>query len=285
MNWFKRMFGWTRGAGASARAADKERLRERCRSLAEAALQLRPTDDKVFSRLGGLPEMPAGFEWPTWNGRPQAFLAQLDLEELHRELHTCLPSAGKLYFFYDQEQAEWGFDPKDVGAWRVLHQPAGDVALVEHRAPAGLAPENIFKPKRVKPQRIDVLPDQQRLPPQSVASDVDIDDYEEVRDEAFAGHTRHQLFGFPSPVQNDGMEEECQYASNGVFVGDPEGYRNPRIPELKPGAAEWKLLLQLETDDDVDWMWGDAGTLYFWIRESDARRGDFSRVWMVLQCG
>lgn len=285
MNWFKRMFGGDRGTRASARAAAKERLRERCRSLASAAIQLRRTDDNVFSRLGGLPEMPAGFEWPRWNGRPQAFLAQLDLEELHRELPTCLPRAGKLYFFYDQEQAEWGFDPKDAGAWRVLHQPAGEVALVEHRAPEGLAPENIFKLKRVKPQRIEVLPDPQRLPPQNVASDVDVDDYEEVRAEAFAGLERHQLLGFPSPVQNDGMEEECQYASSGVFVGDPEGYEDPRVPELKPGAAEWKLLLQLETDDDLGWMWGDAGTLYFWIRESDALRGDFSRVWMVLQCG
>ncbi|MCY3002945.1 MAG: YwqG family protein [Planctomycetota bacterium] len=248
-------------------------------------MQLRPTDGNVFSRLGGLPEMPAGFEWPKWNGRPQAFLAQLDLEELHRELHTCLPRAGKLYFFYDQEQAEWGFDPDHAGAWCVLHQPAGEVALVEHRAPAGLAPECIFKPKRVKPQRIEVLPDQDRLPPRTVASDDDIDDYEDFRAEAFAGLRRHQLLGFPSPIQGGGMEEDCQFASNGVRLSSPEDREDPRWQALKAGAAEWKLLLQLESDDDLGWMWGDAGTLYFWIRESDASRGDFSRVWMILQCG
>ena len=39
-----------------------------------------------------------------------------------------------------------------------------------------------------------------------------------------------------------------------------------------------------DTDDDTGWMWGDVGTLYFWIREQDARAGDFSRVWMVFQC-
>ena len=31
-------------------------------------------------------------------------------------------------------------------------------------------------------------------------------------------------------------------------------------------------------------LWGDVGTVYFWVRESDARRGDFSKVWMVFQC-
>jgi uncharacterized protein YwqG len=31
-------------------------------------------------------------------------------------------------------------------------------------------------------------------------------------------------------------------------------------------------------------MWGDAGILYFWIREEDARAGRFDQAWAVLQC-
>ena len=31
-------------------------------------------------------------------------------------------------------------------------------------------------------------------------------------------------------------------------------------------------------------MWGDVGTLHCWIREPDARAGDFSGVWLILQC-
>lgn len=48
--------------------------------------------------------------------------------------------------------------------------------------------------------------------------------------------------------------------------------------------SEWRLLLQLDSDDASDMMWGDSGILYFWIREADARAGDFSNVWVILQC-
>lgn len=113
----------------------------------------------------------------------------------------------------------------------------------------------------------------------------DGDAFDELRNAPFAGLSRHQMMGYPSPVQNTGMELECQLASNGIYIGNPEGYRDPRRAELEPSAPAWKLLLQLDTDDDTGMMWGDVGTLYFWIREQDARCRDFSKVWMILQCG
>jgi uncharacterized protein YwqG len=30
--------------------------------------------------------------------------------------------------------------------------------------------------------------------------------------------------------------------------------------------ANWRLLLQLDTDDAAGMKWGDVGTLYFWIK-------------------
>jgi uncharacterized protein YwqG len=95
---------------------------------------------------------------------------------------------------------------------------------------------------------------------------------------------RHRMFGWPDLVQNP-MQLECQLAANGIYVGDSTGYRHPRVAELAPGAADWLLLLQLDTDDEIGWMWGDVGTLYYWIRRQDLPAGRFDRTWMIFQCG
>src|SRR5262245_58266351 len=59
-------------------------------------------DDVGVSCLGGAPDAPPGFTWPTHDGGPLAFLAQIDLGEVPdfpgRDL---LPAAGRLYFFYE----------------------------------------------------------------------------------------------------------------------------------------------------------------------------------------
>ena len=93
----------------------------------------------------------------------------------------------------------------------------------------------------------------------------------------------HQVLGFPYTIQGD-MRLECQLASNGLYCGDETGYKDPRAKALEPGAADWQLLFQLDSDDRASMMWGDMGTLYFWIKEQDLAAGRFGNVWMVLQC-
>ena len=74
------------------------------------------------------------------------------------------------------------------------------------------------------------------------------------------------------------LEDE---GTEGHFLGE-RGHTN--TPERKSSsAADWRLLLQLDTDNDAGMMWGDTGVLYFWIREQDARAKDFSKVWVILQ--
>jgi uncharacterized protein YwqG len=93
----------------------------------------------------------------------------------------------------------------------------------------------------------------------------------------------HQLLGTATAIQNADMEREAQLASNGLYLG--HGKVDPkREAALAAGIKDWTLLLQLDSDDAADMMWGDAGRLYFWIRKQDLRARDFSRVWMILQC-
>jgi uncharacterized protein YwqG len=81
------------------------------------------------------------------------------------------------------------------------------------------------------------------------------------------------------------MQLEAQLVSNGLYCGDPSGYNDPKAKELEAGADDWLLLLQLDSDDHADLMWGDVGMLYYWIRTDDLINRRFRRSWMTLQCG
>lgn len=69
--------------------------------------------------------------------------------------------------------------------------------------------------------------------------------------------TIQRLLGHPDPVQGD-MQLECQLAANGVYCGDASSSRDPRTARLRPGAADWRLLLQVDSQHETGMMWGDV---------------------------
>ncbi|WP_438870473.1 DUF1963 domain-containing protein, partial [Pseudomonas sp. L1(2025)] len=44
------------------------------------------------------------------------------------------------------------------------------------------------------------------------------------------------------------------------------------------------LLLQIDSDDDIDSMWGDVGIANFFIRPEDLKKKDFSNVLYNWDC-
>lgn len=71
---------------------------------------------------------------------------------------------------------------------------------------------------------------------------------------------------------------------NGLYCGDGDAHESPRGRALEAGADDWRLLLQIASDDYDGWMWRDAGRVYFWIRRQDCAACDFDRIWCVLPC-
>ena len=218
------------------------------------------------SKLGGAPDVGPGFSWPSYKGRPLSFVAQVDLAAAARfPFASVLPARGTLAFFYDPAQETWGFDPGDRGSWLVHHEPDPAV-LAPARAPASLSGDAVYPEVALQLAEIETVP-----------PDAQEDDDEEAS-------VRHQLLGHPSPIQGSEMELECQLASHGLYVGDPSGFADPRAKALGAGASEWRLLLQVDSDDAASMMWGDCGRLYFWITEDALRRRAFEECWMILQC-
>ena len=238
------------------------------------------------SRLGGHPDLPQGMAWPVHQGRPLSFIAQIALEDVRPlDVDHALPSQGQLFFFYDGLQQPWGFDPKDRGSWLVMHSM--DAPLVRTEGPSELEDGGEYSPCALRFAFAWTLPDRSTLADRRIQlSDEESDAYDaligELDQECGMEQVGHQLLGCAAPVQGE-MELECQLASNGVYCGDARS-DDPRIPSLTPGAADWRLLLQVDSDDDASMMWGDLGRIYFWIRRQDLEKADFSRVWTILQC-
>lgn len=237
------------------------------------------------SKIGGRPNLREGAMWPSWQGKPQAFLAQLDLEEVRQASGPeWLPDRGTLYFFYDSDQGTWGFSTKDRGSWTVLFDASREPLPAMPRGPN--TPDALEYPEQALAMELkETLPTPERLGIDLAdLSDQALDELD-AADMAFdPDFPCHQIGGWPRPIQNDHMELECQLASNGIDCGDAGAYQGEAARASAPGASEWRLLLQLDSDDVSDMMWGDLGRLYFWIRERDARAGDFTNVWMILQC-
>lgn len=236
------------------------------------------------SKLGGHPDLLASFEWPWHDGIPLSFVAQINLADMpHEELSEQLPTTGLLSFFYDAQQRVWGFDPADAGGWSVF--------FFDH--PSDLAPaqfpDKLPEVGRFRCRALDPRTELTFAPwefAEVEALNLTRDQlmaYSDLIADDDARGPRHRLLGHPDPVQGD-MQLECQLAANGLSAGNPKGYRDPRAAELKPGAVRWRLLLQIDTDDEAGMMWGDVGTIYYWIHESSLAARRWNETWLCLQC-
>ena len=240
------------------------------------------------TRIGGRPDLADNVIWPVWKGKPLAFLAQVNLGDLVRFPFVNVSSQeGWLLFFYDAEQSTWGFDPQDKGSWAVIFMP-NDKAQIERRGiPSEVLQGGFYKPCRVEMREVLTAPPWESSAVRRLnLSEAEQDAYWDLLDEVYTeeeGEVHHQILGHPTPIQGD-MQLECQLVSNGLYCGNSTGYNDPRAKELAKGAEDWRLLFQLDTDDNAGMMWGDVGMLYFWIQQDDLEKGDFKGSWMVLQC-
>jgi len=237
------------------------------------------------SRIGGLPDLPTGFPWPVFGGNPLAFIAQLNLADLAPFLPSGeLPIAGSLLFFYDARQERWGFDPKDRGSSAVVFF-SSDAALQPARA-AQVTEQGGFPLCVISDFRATLtVPGYESplLEPLGLSSSEEDRYFDGVLEPLSPPDGYHQVGGYAEPVQGD-MQLECQLVAHGVYVGDASGYKDTRRASLEAGARDWRLLLQVDSDDNADMMWGDAGRLYYWIRKQDLASRRFADTWTILQC-
>jgi uncharacterized protein YwqG len=234
------------------------------------------------SKLGGNPDLPIGIPWPTNQGRALDFLLQLNLAELPRKLiEDALPERGWLYFFYDLERGPWGYDVSHRHGWRVLFYDGNLTNLQRRERPDSTE-------ARLRPCKLSFFEGIYVNWP-SLQDEKSLSDLHYLTNEGlFAAEVEisgHQITGKTHGGQGD-MQVECQLASNGIYLGGGGGpaFDQVKAEEVRSGIKDWRLLLEVHSDENANLEWTGYGTLCFWIREDDLRNCDFHDVWAIFEC-
>lgn len=253
------------------------------------------------TKIGGKPDLPPEISWVTETNiiettekkflifkskkeetvtKPLSFIAQMNLSEIAQfDTENLLPITGLLYFFYSAEQEVWGFDYKDKNKFKVIYWNGDFTNLKRTEFPTDLSEYSCFKPSSVELKSEISLPSYGHEVYEDFADGEDDKFWEEVYNDG----NLNKLLGYSDNIQNE-MELECELVTNGLFCGDPTGYNDPKAKELEPNAINWRLLLQIDSNDENEMMWGDCGRLYFWIKKEDLLNKNFDESWFSLQC-
>jgi uncharacterized protein YwqG len=253
------------------------------------------------TKIGGRPDLPKEITWVTETNivettkkkflifnskkeetisKPLSFIAQINLSETSPfDNDNLLPKTGLLYFFYSAEQEVWGFDYKDKNKFKVIYWTGDFSELKRTDFPEDLPECSCFKPCSVDIKAEVSLPSYGHEVYEDFADGEDDKFWEEVYNDGNV----NKLLGYSDNIQNE-MELECELVTNGLYCGDPSGYNDPRAKALEPNSRNWRLLLQIDSNEENEMMWGDCGRLYFWIKKDDLLNKQFDKSWFSLQC-
>jgi uncharacterized protein YwqG len=230
-----------------------------------------PATTPGFSKLGGLPELPAGMAWPSGEREPPAFVAQISLEPFREEgVLDWLPETGQLYLFFD----EWLNGAANCGRVIFSTEAAGPPCSL----PEDLAKKRLFKERRIGARRYTSFPSLDWLG-EDWPVGISWSNWDAAKDADFGGGIEHRIGGYPAEIQGGQMAVECEYLHRGRTFD----YREPVPDDIRRASRQWRLLLQIDSDPALNMNWWDGGRLYVFIRARDAKRGDFSKTVTITQ--
>ncbi|MGO4548922.1 YwqG family protein [Paenibacillus sp. 2TAB23] len=210
------------------------------------------------SKIGGRPDVPSTFNWPSWKGHPMSFLAQINLDEFPmKSIQSDYPTSGILYFFYVYDPDLWyendSYD-SDKKNNNVVYYTAKSSDLVRMEQPKGLMESQIFKSALIERKLELTIPDGDYLEANKIIKN-----------------------------KGDLKKYSLDFKSNFLETYDPGiGYRflGHMTPLQYGGHPSDKILLfQADTNDEIGMEWDLSGLLYFFIEKDDFKKLFFKNVY------
>jgi hypothetical protein len=272
----------------------------------EATLNIPPPTPEFIQKASQIPHLVLP---PPNNTIALPFVAQIRLSELSDLLPgNPLPDAGILYFFYNSQSfaSDGGdrvsvhslvdgkvalsydvFGYYDLQNCRVLYCPDEKTPLNRRSTPDNVPREHIYAALAVSYAVMRLLPNVETSfvgEPNDGRGIVTLNDdewevYAELRPELI--RNVDHLLGYSQDSQPYAMEASYARYRSALFPELPD-WKTLSEEEQQREYYDYSLLLQVEPHNN-GMHFGRGGALFFFIRNADLARRDFSRVWAWVQ--
>ena len=246
------------------------------------------------SRIGGYPDLPAHIQWPcTKGGQYMTSLAQLNLSQIVSEvgedrLPDYFPRQGMLYFFVGLDEPSYQIEHQ------ILYMSEQDMGSLHYREPAGTTileedEEQPFQAYEVHAQGEIEFPnygylEYDALADHGVSEEQYLEWIEGLNNEP--DDAIGKMFGYPVSQHGDDEIEAITSILTGKHTYEIQKRRAWLVDVLEGDEQkadqeieDMLMLLEIESDDDIGYMWWDAGVIHFFIRKEDLLQLNFERTY------
>ncbi|MEF2278061.1 DUF1963 domain-containing protein [Deinococcus sp. YIM 134068] len=244
-----------------------------------------PTPTPGTSRIGGLPDLPPSLEWPlSAGGEALVFLLQLDLRDVPHFAGNPLPQRGMLFLFLGLDE------PASDVEHRLLLYTGAETVAPRPRPDALTINENYdgLPSHRIEMLLVPDLPRWYSTTYEALTGELSQegqDRYEDLTRALHAGHGQGrtvvgQLFGHVTGIGHDAAEDAHIVRDvNPAWLYDS----TKRATVDMTRAKTWRNLLRVNSVDELDLLFWDAGYLNVLIREADLEALNLTETYAAVE--
>lgn len=271
--------------------SDREKLTKLIRPA--VGMKTQSIDDSKIeigkSKIGGKPDLPKNFIWPTFDNKSLLFCAQYNLSEIQLfEEDNILPNIGMFYIFLNINE-KWNQFSVLEEDYQFIYSESDQLFRVDYPKDYGV--NWGFKSATISYFKYYTLPHDENYHLMTF-NEKNKDFYfhfyqpfkEFMEEELFSEvDNLHQILGYDNSIQTSVVYDFAAKKLNLYAKGGSEYQK--RWDQILKLSKTYELLLQIDCDDSNTDLrrFGGSGTFYFGIKRNDLRIKNFKNICMSFQ--